>query len=100
MAKETRGLNRKYLRLQDLRRLQRLSFSGRRRVEGLYSGRHATLQHGQSVEFRDYREYHPGDEISGVDWRVYGRTDKLFIRQFEHQSELTLNLLIDGSSSM
>lgn len=97
---QTDGLNRKYLQLQDLRRLQTLSFACRRAVEGQYSGQHATRQRGQSVEFRDYRQYMPGDELSNVDWKVYGRSDKLFIKIFEHQADLTAHLLVDASASM
>ncbi|REJ89330.1 MAG: DUF58 domain-containing protein [Planctomycetota bacterium] len=90
----------KYLQLADLRRLEYLLFAPRRIVEGRYSGHYATRQRGQSVEFRDYRQYLPGDDIGGIDWKVYGRSDKLFIKLFEHQSELTVNLLIDASGSM
>lgn len=97
---QTDGLNRRYLQLQDLRRLQSLSFACRRAVEGQYSGQHATRQRGQSVEFRDYRQYMPGDELSSVDWKVYGRSDKLFIKIFEHQADLTAHLLVDASASM
>jgi uncharacterized protein (DUF58 family) len=103
MAFKTRpneGLNRKYLQLADLRRLQHLSFFCRRTVEGQYSGQHATPQRGQSVEFRDYRQYIPGDELSNVDWKVYGRSDKLFIKIFEHQADLTAHLVVDASASM
>ena len=94
------GLNRRYLRPQDLRRLKPLSFASRRVIEGLYAGHHATPQRGQSVEFRDYRPYLPGDEINSIDWKVYGRTDKLFVRIFEHHADMTVNLLIDASASM
>lgn len=90
----------RYLRLADLRRLEQMLFAPRRVVEGRFSGHFQTRQRGQSIEFRDYREYLPGDEISAVDWKAYGRTDKLFIRLFEHQSELTVQLLVDGSASM
>lgn len=90
----------KYLRLADLRRLEYLLFAPRRIVEGRYSGQYATRQRGQSVEFRDYRQYLPGDDLGSIDWKVYGRSDKLFIKLFEHQSELTVNLLIDVSGSM
>ncbi len=99
-SSQKEGLNRKYLQLQDLRRLQTLSFACRRTVEGQYSGQHATRQRGQSVEFRDYRQYMPGDELSNVDWKVYGRSDKLFIKIFEHQADLTAHLLVDASASM
>lgn len=94
------GLNRRYLQLPDLRRLQHLSFFGRRIVEGQYSGQHATPQRGQSVEFRDYRQYIPGDELSNVDWKVFGRSDRLFVKIFEHQADLTAHLLVDASASM
>jgi uncharacterized protein (DUF58 family) len=94
------GINRKYLRLQDLRRLTQFFFTGRRPIEGQYSGLHATPQIGQSVEFRDYRQYMPGDEIGSIDWKIYGRSDKLFIKIFEHQADLTVNLLVDASASM
>ena len=94
------GLNRKYLRQQDLRRLMHSDFSSRRAVEGLYSGRHKTRQRGQSIEFHDYRQYIPGDPLHHVDWKVYGRSDRLFIKLFEHQADLTVHLLVDGSRSM
>ncbi len=90
----------RYLQLADLRRLEYLLFAPRRIVEGRYSGQYSTRQRGQSVEFRDYRQYLPGDDIGGIDWKVYGRSDKLFIKLFEHQSELTVQLLVDASASM
>ena len=94
------GLNRRYLRVQDLRRLRSLFFASRRIVEGLYTGRHASPQRGHSVEFNDYREYLPGDEIGDIDWKVYGRTDKLMIKMFEHQSDMAVHLVVDASASM
>lgn len=100
LAPRSKGINRKYLRLQDLRRLTQFFFSGRKPIEGRYSGQHATPQTGQSVEFRDFRQYMPGDEIGGIDWKIYGRSDKLFIKILEHQADLTVNLLVDASASM
>jgi len=94
------GFRHRYLQLADLRRLQQMLFAPRKVIAGRFSGHFQTRQLGQSVEFRDYREYLPGDEIGAIDWKVYGRTDKLFIRLFEHQSELTLQLLVDASASM
>jgi uncharacterized protein (DUF58 family) len=90
----------KYLQVGDLRRLEQMLFAPRRAVEGRFSGHYATRQRGQSVEFRDYRPYMPGDEVSAIDWRVFGRTDRLVIKLFEQQSELTVHLLVDASSSM
>jgi len=94
------GLNRKYLRIADLRRLKDQFFSSRRVVEGQYAGRHSSSQRGHSVEFNDYRQYMPGDEIGDIDWKVYARSDKMFVKLFEHQSDMTVNLLVDASASM
>ena len=93
-------LEHRYLHVGDLRRLEQMVFAPRRLVEGRFTGPYQTRQRGQSVEFRDYREYLPGDEIGAIDWKVYGRTDKLFIKLFEHQSEATVQLLVDASASM
>ncbi len=90
----------KYLQPADLRRLTHMLFAPRRIIQGRYAGHFATNQRGQSVEFRDYREYLPGDDVSKIDWKVLGRSDKLFIKIFEHHSELTVHLLIDASASM
>jgi len=94
------GLNRRYLQPADLRSLSHVSFSSRRAIEGLYAGKHRTTQRGHSIEFRDYRQYNPGDDVTRLDWKVLGRTDKLFIKLFEHQADLRVHLLIDASSSM
>ena len=90
----------RYLRVEDLRRLRHLFFAARRPVDGRYAGRHASPQRGHAVEFSDYREYAPGDELGDVDWRVYGRSDRLFIKLFEHQTDMTVQLLVDASASM
>ncbi len=90
----------RYLRVQDLRRLRNVFFASKRVVDGQYAGRHASPQRGHSVEFSDYREYYPGDEIGDIDWKVYGRSDRFYVKLFEHQSDMTVNLVIDGSASM
>ncbi|MFW5682307.1 MAG: DUF58 domain-containing protein, partial [Phycisphaeraceae bacterium] len=81
-------------------RLRHLRFAPRRPVEGTYAGRHASRQRGQSVEFADYREYTPGDEPNNVDWKVFGRSDRLFVKLFEHQTNMSAHLLLDASASM
>lgn len=81
-------------------RFKNVVFSPRRMVTGAYAGRHASPQRGHSVEFADYREYIPGDEVGDVDWKLFGRSDKLFIKLFEHYSDMSVTLLIDGSASM
>ena len=96
----TRSPDHRYLRVADLRALRHMIFASRRAVEGRYTGRHKSHQRGQSAEFVDYRQYIPGDEVGHVDWKVYARSDRLFIKLFEHQSDMTVNLLVDGSASM
>lgn len=90
----------KYLRVEDLRRLRHLQFASRRPVQGRFTGRHASPQRGQSLEFIDYRAYLPGDEVGDIDWKIYGRTDKLFIKRFEHTTNMACHLLVDASASM
>ncbi|MBB6429556.1 DUF58 domain-containing protein [Algisphaera agarilytica] len=90
----------RYLNPAELAPLRHLVFASRRAVVGHYAGKHASPQRGHSVEFQDYRDYSPGDPLGEIDWKVYGRSDKLFIKLFEHQSDMTVNLLVDGSASM
>lgn len=93
-------LNHRYLSPADLRRLRHLALSSPGPVEGRFTGRHVSRQRGRSIEFADYRPYMPGDQLADIDWKVYGRSDRLFIRLFEHQAELTVHLVIDASASM
>jgi len=97
---EQTGTDHRYLRLQEMARFKNVVFSPRHMVTGAYAGRHASPQRGHSVEFADYREYIPGDEVNDIDWKLYGRSDKLFIKLFEHYSDMSVTLLIDGSASM
>lgn len=98
--RDTTGLDRTHLKLAEIQRLMRFRFVPRQFLQGQYTGRHASPQRGQSVEFRDYRQYLPGDDLSQVDWKVYGRSDKFYVRLFEHETELTVTFLIDASASM
>jgi len=100
MSRSTNTAEHRYLRLHDMQRLRHLRFAPRRTVEGLFAGRHASRQRGQSVEFADYRDYTPGDEPNHVDWKVFGRSDRMFVKLFEHQTNMSVHLLIDASSSM
>jgi len=69
-------------------------------VEGFIIGLHKSPFHGFSVEFAEHRLYNPGDPLRHIDWRVYGRTDKLFIKRFEEETNLRCCLVLDTSSSM
>lgn len=92
--------SRKYLSPQILARLQGLQLRARLIVEGYVSGVHRSPYHGFSIEFAEHREYSPGDDLRYLDWKVFGRTDKFYLKQFEEETNLVCNLLVDVSQSM
>jgi len=69
-------------------------------VEGFVLGLHRSPFRGFSVEFAEYRQYSPGDEVKHVDWKVYGKTDRYYIKQFEEETNLACYLIVDASASM
>lgn len=77
-----------------------LELIARQVVEGFIIGLHKSPFHGFSVEFAEHRAYNPGDALRHIDWRVYGRTNKLFIKRFEEETNLRCCIMIDTSSSM
>lgn len=85
---------------QDLLRLERLALVSKSRVRGSMQGRRRSRQAGSSLEFADYRLYAPGDDTRQLDWNVFGRTGKPFIKQFLDERELQVHLYLDCSRSM
>jgi uncharacterized protein (DUF58 family) len=83
--------------LQDLRNLR---FAAKRIVEGTTSGRHRSNLRGSSVEFADYRAYTPGDDLRRLDWKVYLRIKKPFVRTYDEETNMTVSVLLDVSASM
>ncbi len=83
-----------------LDRLSGLSLVARTVVEGFMSGHHRSPHAGSSVEFAQYREYVPGDELKRVDWKVFARSDRLVVKEFVEETNLALHLLVDASESM
>lgn len=81
-------------------RYHSLDFFARQVVEGFITGRHKSPFHGFSVEFSDYRQYNSGESTKNIDWHLYGRTDRLYVKQFEEETNLRCQLMIDQSSSM
>lgn len=77
-----------------------LEFLARQLVEGFITGLHKSPFHGFSVEFAEHRLYNTGESTRHIDWKVYGKTDKLFVKRFEEETNLRCHLLIDTSSSM
>jgi uncharacterized protein (DUF58 family) len=69
-------------------------------VEGFITGLHKSPYHGFSVEFAEHRQYMAGDEIKHIDWKIYGRTDRYYIKQFEEETNLKAYIVLDGSGSM
>jgi len=95
----TRG-SRPYLRPDAIARIARLELRARAAVEGALVGLHKSPFKGQSVEFLQHREYVRGDDLRRVDWKVWGRQDRLYVKEYEEESNLRLTLLVDGSASM
>ncbi len=83
-----------------LSRIKPLRLRARLIVEGFLTGLHRSPYHGFSVEFKDHRSYNPGDEIRWIDWKVYARTDRFYVRRFEDETNLLSYIILDGSSSM
>ena len=80
--------------------LAHLQLKARYLVEGLMSGLHQSPYRGFSVEFSEYRDYQPGDDLRHLDWRLYARNDRLCIREFEEETNVRVYLVLDGSGSM
>lgn len=88
------------LDLKLLAELPSLELQARYLVDGFLNGRHRSPQKGASVEFAEYRNYQIGDDPRRVDWRLFGRTDRLHIKQYEEETQLRLFLVLDTSASM
>jgi uncharacterized protein (DUF58 family) len=83
-----------------LDRLSHLSLVARTVVEGFTAGHHRSPHRGSSVEFQQHREYVPGDELRKIDWKVFAKSDRLVVKEFVEETNLTLHLLVDASESM
>jgi len=83
-----------------LTRISSLELVARTVVEGFISGLHRSPHLGFSVNFAEYRHYHPGDDIRKVDWKVYGRTDRFYVKEYEGETNTAINLVLDCSRSM
>ena len=86
--------------LGDIGRFGNIELIAKHLVEGFITGLHQSPFHGFSVEFAEYRPYNNGESTRNIDWKLYGRTDKLFVKQFEEETNLRCQLLVDVSSSM
>jgi uncharacterized protein (DUF58 family) len=90
----------KYLDPEALGRLKNLTLAARQVVEGYFAGMHKSPHRGFSIEFAEHREYTPGIDPRHIDWRVFGRRDKLYVKQYEEETSLRCYVLLDKSGSM
>jgi uncharacterized protein (DUF58 family) len=92
--------NKKYLQPEIVAKLDNMALRARLVVEGYIIGQHKSPYHGFSVEFAEHRAYGPGDEIRHVDWKLYGKTDRYYVKQYEEETNLKAYILLDTSRSM
>lgn len=90
----------RYLDPKTLDRLSGLDLQARLIVEGFVSGRHKSPYKGSSVEFREHREYSPGDDVRFIDWKVYAKSDRYYIKEYEEETNLKSYMVVDTSGSM
>ncbi len=83
-----------------LRKIDRLTLVSKRVRAGSLKGERRSIKRGTSVEFADYRDYTPGDDLRQVDWNIYARLERVFLKLFEEEEELTIHVLLDCSRSM
>jgi uncharacterized protein (DUF58 family) len=89
-----------YLDAKTLDRIKRLEVRARLVVEGFITGHHKSPYHGYAVEFATHREYSPGDDLRHIDWKVWSKTDRLYIKEYEEETNLKCTIILDASRSM
>ena len=83
-----------------LARLETLTLRTKRKFHGSRTGSHLSLRRGPGLEFADYQRYTPGDDLRSIDWNLYSRTDRLYVKQYQEEQELFTSLFLDNSASM
>lgn len=83
-----------------MNRLSRYSIATKAKIRGHHKGSHRSSRFGSSLDFSDFREYHPGDDVRHIDWNVFARTEKVYIKRYLDEQEMRVHLLIDDSKSM
>ena len=89
-----------YISQNEIKNIENLDFFANQVVEGFITGLHKSPYHGFSVEFAEHRLYNTGESTRNIDWKLFARTDKLFVKRFEEETNLRCQLVIDRSSSM
>jgi uncharacterized protein (DUF58 family) len=88
------------LKISDINHFENLAFLAKQVVEGFITGLHKSPYHGFSIEFSEHRLYNAGESTRHIDWKVYAKTDRLYVKRFEEETNLRCNMVIDASSSM
>lgn len=94
------ALNKTLNALNEQHQFNNLELLAKQAVEGFIIGLHKSPFHGFSVEFAEHRQYNPGDPLKSIDWKVLARTDKLFVKNYEEETNLRCQIVVDASSSM
>ncbi|MCX7984179.1 MAG: DUF58 domain-containing protein [Bacteroidetes bacterium] len=89
-----------YLRPETIAQITSMELRARFVVEGFITGLHRSPYHGFSVEFSEHRQYLPGDELKRIDWKVYAKTDRFFVKQYEEETNVKTYIVLDASRSM
>ncbi len=100
MASLQKAEPKNYLDAKTLEQIKRIDLRARLVVEGFISGQHRSPYNGFAVEFATHREYAPGDDLRHIDWKVWSKTDRLYIKEYEEETNLKCHLLVDCSKSM
>jgi len=93
-------MGRTQIRPEDILHTGNLELLAKKAVEGFITGFHKSPFHGFSVEFAEHRQYNPGESTKNIDWKLYGRTDKLYNKRFDEETNLRCQFILDVSSSM
>jgi uncharacterized protein (DUF58 family) len=100
LREEEGPVARRYLDAKTLSKIERLDLKAKHVVEGFISGMHRSPYHGFSVEFAQHRGYTPGDDLKHLDWKVYAKSERYYIKQYEEETNLIAHVLLDASESM
>src|SRR6516164_8810064 len=100
MPKVTEEDPRRFLHPETIAKISRLDLRARHVVEGFISGMHRSPFFGHSVEFLQHREYVPGDDLRHIDWKIWSKTDRYYIKQYEEDTNLRATFVVDVSESM
>ncbi|MEA3503760.1 MAG: DUF58 domain-containing protein, partial [Bacteroidota bacterium] len=93
-------MNNRTINKERLQKLNPLEFHAKQVVEGFITGKHKSPFHGFSVEFSEHRQYNTGESTRHIDWKLFGKTDRLYTKRYEEETNLRCQIVVDNSSSM